>query len=271
LEFRGISDQDLTSYINLYDKNISEGFKPYSTELFVMGALSLFVSWLFFNAGSAQTVTNKDANIYMATHCTVMAASSAVVTCLLLWPVFFHSKSNPTRQASVEVLVNAMMAGCVSITASCNNVNLASSLVIGMIGSILYLTGRKLFIRLEIDDPLDASLVHGLCGCWGVLAVGLFDQTNGLFFAGTWKQLLVQCLGAGSIIAWVAICTIMFVVVAKRGNRFRVGEIYEIIGMDLLDPHDADLLEKNSRKELGITLNDNTIAKIEHRQRNQKP
>lgn len=79
---------------------------------------------------------------------------------------------------------------------------------------------------------------------------------------------MVQCLGAGSIIAWVSVCTIMFVLVTKRGKRFRVGEIYEIIGMDLLDPHDADLLENTSRKELGITLNDKMITKIEHRQRN---
>ena len=55
-EFRGITDQNLTSYINLYDKNLSEGFKPMSKELYVMGSLTLFISWLFFNAGSAQTV-----------------------------------------------------------------------------------------------------------------------------------------------------------------------------------------------------------------------
>jgi ammonia channel protein AmtB len=52
-EFRGISDKDLTSYINLYRRNISEGFEPLSQELTVMGGISLFLSWLFFNAGSA--------------------------------------------------------------------------------------------------------------------------------------------------------------------------------------------------------------------------
>jgi len=52
-EFKGISDNDLTHYINLYRKNINEGFKPLSQELTVMGGISLFLSWLFFNAGSA--------------------------------------------------------------------------------------------------------------------------------------------------------------------------------------------------------------------------
>ena len=111
----------------------------------------------------------------MATHATLMAPASAGVTCILLWHLFFYSKSNPTMRGSVEVLMNSIMAGCVSVTASCNNITLASAMFIGAIGCIMYFFGRKLFIRLEIDDPLEASVIHGFCGLWGVLAVGLFD------------------------------------------------------------------------------------------------
>jgi len=53
---RGISDRDLTVYINVYDQNLSEGFKATSEVLLTIGGLSLFISWLFFNAGSAKTV-----------------------------------------------------------------------------------------------------------------------------------------------------------------------------------------------------------------------
>ncbi len=159
------------------------------------------------------------------------------------------------------------MAGCVSITASCNNVNLFSSMCIGFIGGIIYLSFRKLFIRLEIDDPLEASIIHGICGFWGTLAVGFFDKTKGLFFLGSWRQLGIQILGASAIITWIGLNTVLFVLLAKKGNRYRIGEIYEIIGMDILDQNDQDLLEKSNKNPLNVQINPKIIAKIEARQR----
>ena len=39
--------------------------------------------------------------------------------------------------------------------------------------------------KLKIDDPVDASPVHGFCGIWGVLACGFFDWGKGVV---TWYQ-----------------------------------------------------------------------------------
>ena len=177
-----------------------------------------------------------------------MAAAASACTCYLLWPFFFSSKRNPARRVGIEIIINSVMVGCVSITASCNHVGLLSAMMIGIIGCIFYLSFRKLFIRLEIDDPLEASIIHGICGFWGTLAVGFFDNTEGLFETGSWRQLGIQILGAASIIAWVGLNTVLFVVLAKKGNRYRVGEIYEIIGMDTLDQNDPDLLEKSYKR-----------------------
>jgi Amt family ammonium transporter len=55
--------------------------------------------------------------------------------------------------------------------------------IIGNIGGMFYVLGVKLFIYLEIDDPLEAGVVHGCCGMWGVVAAGLFNNTNGLLMA----------------------------------------------------------------------------------------
>ena len=34
----------------------------------------------------------------------------------------------------------------------------------------------SLLVRLKIDDALDAFPVHGVCGFWGVIAVGFFAK-----------------------------------------------------------------------------------------------
>jgi Amt family ammonium transporter len=72
----------------------------------------------------------------------------------------------------------------VSITASCNNVAHWAALIIGAIGGLIYIWSCIILIRLKIDDPVEASQVHGFCGAWGVLGVGLFDIDNGLFMTG---------------------------------------------------------------------------------------
>ena len=51
-----------------------------------------------------------------------------------------------------------------------------------MIGGIFYDTASKIVKKLKIDDPLDAFAVHYGAGLWGVLSVGFFDMTTGLFY-----------------------------------------------------------------------------------------
>lgn len=80
-----------------------------------------------------------------------------------------------------------MLSGLVSITASCNNVAHWSAIVIGAIGGFIYILACVIMIKFKIDDPVEASQVHGICGFWGVLAVGFFDLTNGLIATGSFR------------------------------------------------------------------------------------
>ena len=41
--------------------------------------------------------------------------------------------------------------------------------------------------KLHIDDPVDASPVHGFCGAWGVIAAGLFDWGRGIDHYHGWS------------------------------------------------------------------------------------
>jgi Amt family ammonium transporter len=42
-------------------------------------------------------------------------------------------------------------------------------------------------MKLRVDDPLDAFAVHYGGGLCGVLCVGLFDMSNGLFYGEGFK------------------------------------------------------------------------------------
>ena len=115
-------------------------------------------------------------------------------------------------------------------------------MIIGIIGTLIYCLACKLFERLKIDDPLEAAQIHAFCGLWGVLAIGLFDNTTGLFTNWDPKQLWIQVLGGISIIAWASITSFIYFLSLKRLNKFRVGHIYEITGMDVLMHGGTDLL-----------------------------
>ncbi|CAM9956060.1 unnamed protein product, partial [Heterosigma akashiwo] len=73
----------------------------------------------------------------------------------------------------LAALNNAMLAGAVGITAGCGFVKGWAALIIGVVSYFVFKYSSLLVIAYKIDDPLEASSVHGACGLWGVLAVGL--------------------------------------------------------------------------------------------------
>jgi Amt family ammonium transporter len=83
------------------------------------------------------------------------------------------------RKYDVGGLCNGVLAGLVSITAGCSNVESGSAFCIGLIGGCVYHTASTLIRLAKIDDPIDAFPVHGACGAWGLMAAALFDWGRG--------------------------------------------------------------------------------------------
>lgn len=81
---------------------------------------------------------------------------------------------------------------------------------------------------------MDVSEVHGLCGIWSVLAVGIFDVDRGFFYTGKAEQLGIQLIGAFSYSIWTTFLSFIFFWSLKKNGRLRVPLIYEIIGMDFI-------------------------------------
>ncbi len=106
--------------------------------------------------------------------------------------------------------------------------------------------------KLKIDDPVGAISVHGVCGTFGVLAVGIFSNgsygagwnlspTEGIegIIKGDWGQLGAQALGA--VVIWTVIFGIAFSffkiqdkISKARGNGgIRSKEEDQITGLDI--------------------------------------
>lgn len=122
----------------------------------------------------------------------------------------------------------------VSVTSSCNNIDLYAAAIIGGIGAIIYFHTKKIIQRFEIDDPLDCAEVHGFCGIWSVIAVGIFDKDKGFFITGMPDQLMVQFIGAMSYTLWAGLLSFIFFFSLKKNGRLRVHIIFEIIGLDFI-------------------------------------
>merc|ERR1719181_2311436 len=106
--------------------------------------------------------------------CAVTAIAAAAGGMTVLLYVWFTS-----HFIKLEALVNGILAGLVSITAPCCVVFPVPAGIIGCVGGFIYMWASQTMLDYQIDDPLDAAPIHGVCGVWGLLAVGLF--ANGTY------------------------------------------------------------------------------------------
>merc|ERR1712227_721662 len=73
------------------------------------------------------------------------------------------------RLLDVGGFCNGILAGLVSITAGCAFVKPWETVIIGLIGGLIYQLASMLLKWAKIDDVVDAFPVHGACGIWGVM------------------------------------------------------------------------------------------------------
>jgi ammonium transporter, Amt family len=189
-----------------------------------LGCLILWIGWYGFNAGSELAM---DAAVpYIAVTTTLAAAGGGIAATLL--SQILGGKPDLT------MTINGILAGLVSVTAGCDGVSMVAAWVIGFIGGVLVVFSVSFIDSLKIDDPVGAFSVHGTCGIWGTLAVGLFNTDAGLFTGHGPAQLGLQFLGVivyavftivASLIAWSVIGAIF--------GGIRVTEKEEIEGLDI--------------------------------------
>ena len=150
---------------NRYDKNgkIKHVYPPSSIPFLALGAWILTVGWFGFNVMSAQQVGGIQGLVAMNS---LMAMVGGILAATFVGdkdPGFVH---------------NGPLAGLVAICAGSDVVNPLGALVIGLVAGALFV---KAFTwtqkNLKIDDVLGVWPLHGLCGMWGAVAVGIFGST----------------------------------------------------------------------------------------------
>ena len=131
-------------------------------------------------------------------------------------------------------LCNAVISGIVSITACCNNIELWAAAVIGFFACIIYHQTKRLLKRYEIDDPLDITQVHGICGFFAIVACGIFDIDRGFLRTGNASFLIVQLIGAACLALWSGTMSFLFFFVLKTVGRLRIFGLFEVLGVDFM-------------------------------------
>ena len=76
--------------------------------------------------------------------------------------------------------------------------------------------------------------MHGFCGIWSVISVGIFDIDKGFFYTGNPKQIGIQIVGAFAYMVWASLLSFVFFYSLKKNGRLRVDLIFEIIGLDFI-------------------------------------
>lgn len=208
-----------------YNKDGSANVMPgHNLPLAALGAFILWVGWFGFNPGSA--LSGLDSNIarIAATTNLAAAAGGTVGTLFTMWR---YGKPDPS------MIINGALAGLVAITAGTAYVGPGSAVIIGAVAGVLVVLGVEFFDKIKADDPVGAIAVHGVCGSFGIIAVGLFAEKGGLFFGGGFHLLLIQLLGLAAVSVWAFAGSFTIFSVLKRTVGIRVSVEDETEGLDV--------------------------------------
>ncbi|MDB4964938.1 MAG: ammonium transporter [Myxococcales bacterium] len=208
-----------------------------------VGGVILWFGWYGFNPGS--TLSAMD-----AAGCARVAANTTLAACTGGLSAMFYVY--PRHKIwDCGITVNGFLAGLVAVTCPCYWVSPIGALIIGAVAGVVCVVGIDLLEWLRIDDPIGAVPVHGFCGVWGTLSLGLFATgqfgaptpmgadnsaaalVTGLFYGGGVNQLKAQLIGSASVLAATFSVSLAMMYVIRKLGYLRVSEAGELEGLDI--------------------------------------
>jgi Amt family ammonium transporter len=214
---------------------------PHDLTIAASGGLLLWFGWYGFNPGSTLSAMDFEGIGRVAAN-TTLAACAAGLTSMAYGYML-------SKNWDVSFTVNGFLAGLVAITCPCYWVSPFGAIMLGGIAGFVVVAGIELLEYLRIDDPIGAVPVHGICGIWGTLSLGLFacgkygatgpiaaDNSaplKGFFYGGGTTVLMAQLVGSVivTVATFVVAMTVMYAV--KAMGLLRVSAEGEAYGLDL--------------------------------------
>ena len=219
---------------------------PHDMNIAAIGAVILWFGWYGFNPGSTLSAMDFEGIGRVAANTTLAACAGGLVAVFFVYP--------RSKKFDVGMAINGFLGGLVAVTAPCYWISPGGAILVGAVAGIIVPLVVDLLEHLRIDDPIGAVAVHGGCGIWGTLAVGLFAtgdfglpgpdgadtslSIQGLFYGGGAEQLKAQAIGSISCVVVVSIVALalMYGLRAIPGSwNLRIDRDGELEGIDIVE------------------------------------
>jgi Amt family ammonium transporter len=218
------------------------GMPPgHNMTLAALGGIILWFGWYGFNPGSTLSAMDFEGIGRIATNTTLAACAGSLVAIAWVYP--------RSKKFDVGISINGLLAGLVAITCPCYWVSPAGAIAIGAVAGAVVVLAVDFTEWIRVDDPCGAFAVHGACGIWGTLSLGLFAVGNygvpgptgpdsstvvkGLFYGGGIHQLWAQFIGSLTITLATLGAGLALMYLVKLTRTLRISEEGELEGLDI--------------------------------------
>lgn len=200
-------------------KYVNGQIKPilgHSMPLATIGAFLLFLGWFGFNGGSVLSADPGLVSLVFVT--TAMAGCAGGLAAMAASWIFL-------KKPDLSMALNGLLAGLVGITAGADVISPMASIIVGAVAGFLVVLSVVALDKAKIDDPVGAISVHGTCGIWGTLAVGIFGGSDFSF--------ATQLKGTLAISLFAFFASLIVFGLLKFTVGLRVSEQEEEEGLDV--------------------------------------
>ncbi|HIG52674.1 MAG TPA: ammonium transporter [Candidatus Handelsmanbacteria bacterium] len=206
----------------------------HSMPLSTIGVFLLWLGWFGFNGGSVLSADPAAISLVFVT--TSLAAAAGCMASIFTSFAYL-------KKPDITMALNGILAGLVGITAGADVVTWSGAILIGLIAGVIVVFAIVLIDRIKIDDPVGAISVHGICGIWGTVAVGIFS-------ANAEHSIVTQLCGTLSYATFAFVFSLIVTLIIKATLGFRVDAEEEDEGLDLSEHGQPAYADFDARTQL---------------------